>query len=189
MRSLLVVLSLLTACTVGGDLPPAGLDAAGGGGGGGGGGVIDAPGAAIDAPQLGSGSGSGSGGGSAAFKCRNQVTTGLTDGHHNAGMDCQDACHNHGFTLAGTLYTSAAGTTAIAGGTITVLGANGVSVDVVSQQNGNFYTSAALSFPVTVTASECPNIAPMSATVTAPGGCNANGCHNSAAGQGRVHLP
>ena len=189
MRTILTVsLAFVAACTVGEAGPPGGgqsIDAPTGGGG------QDAgsAGGGQDAAIAGDG-GIATDGGSAAFACRPKVTAGLGNGHHNPGMDCMDACHNHGFTAAGTLYTSTAGTTAIAGGTITVVGANGVSVDIVSQTNGNFYTSAALTFPIKITASECPSIAPMSATVPAgSGGCNKVGCHASAAGQGRVHLP
>ena len=41
-------------------------------------------------------------------------------GHHNTGKNCFDNCHNHGFTLAGTLYTNATGNTGFAGASITV---------------------------------------------------------------------
>lgn len=136
------------------------------------------------------GSGSGSGSGSGGFACRNQVPSNqLSSGHHNAGQDCLNSCHNHGFTLAGTLYTSAAGATAIAGGTITVTDATGKTFDVVSQLDGNFYTSTAVTFPVTVIASECPNIEMMTAPLTSKqGGCNNTACHQPNA-TGRVHLP
>jgi hypothetical protein len=125
------------------------------------------------------------------FACRDQVPSNqLTSGHHNAGQDCMNGCHNHGFTLAGTLFTSAAGGTAIAGGTITVVDATGKSFDVVSQQNGNFYTSTAVQFPVTLTASECPAVQAMTAGVpSGQGGCNRTGCHTATGGAGRIHLP
>ena len=126
----------------------------------------------------------------AAFTCRNQVPLAqLSSGHHNAGLDCMDGCHNHGFTLAGTLYTSSAGTTIIAGGTITISDAAGHTFDVVSQRNGNFYTSTAVTFPVTVIASECPATATMTESIASgSGGCNRTGCHTTG-GQGRIHLP
>ena len=127
---------------------------------------------------------------SSGFACRNQVPTAqLGDGHHNAGQDCMNGCHNHGFTLAGTLFAAANSTTPVLGGTITVTDANGKTFDMVSQLNGNFYTSNAVTFPVTVIASSCPNIQHMSATVAAgSGGCNKVGCHTAGA-QGYVHLP
>lgn len=174
--SLLVTL-LLAGCTttIGGPADPA-PDAAVAGGGGGGG-----PG----------GSGSGGGGGAATpdagTACKPVVTANLTSGHHNAGQNCV-ACHNGAsaplFTLAGTLEQAAGG--AMSGGTITIVDANGVSLDVVSQQNGNFYTAQTLAFPVTLTASACPTTTSMVSKASA-GGCATSGCHVSGA-QGAVHL-
>jgi hypothetical protein len=124
----------------------------------------------------------------AASACRNQVVAGLGNGHHNPGQDCMNGCHNHGFTLSGTLYSSAAGATAVTGGSITVTDAAGKTFDMVSQTNGNFYTTTAVTFPVTVVASSCPSIQHMAGSIAAgSGGCNMTGCH-TAAGQGRVHL-
>jgi len=182
MRFHLLGVVVISACTVG--IAPSGGPPGGGTGpdastqGG-----VDAPGGGmIDAP-LGSGSGSGSNG------CKNQVTTGLGDGHHNPGQDCQNACHNHGFTLSGTIYTSVNSNTAVTGASITVTDANGQSFDMVSQLNGNFWTSQAIAFPITVKASSCPAIVAMSGQVTqGNGGCNKSGCHTSGA-QGHIHLP
>ncbi len=125
-----------------------------------------------------------------AVACKTQVPANqLSSGNHNAGQDCMNGCHNHGFTLAGTLFTSSAGVTTIAGGTITVTDAGGHTFDVVSQLNGNFYTSTQVTFPVTVVASECPNTLAMSGSIpSGSGGCNRTGCHTTAA-QGRIHLP
>ncbi|HEY5923697.1 MAG TPA: hypothetical protein VIV11_18575 [Kofleriaceae bacterium] len=121
------------------------------------------------------------------FKCRDKVTL-VGDGHHNPGMNCQNGCHNHGFTLSGTLYTSAAGTTPVVGATITIKDADGFTYEMVSNQNGNFFTSSGMTFPVTVTASMCPDVAPMIGQITAGnGGCNKAGCHVAGA-QGRVFL-
>jgi len=120
------------------------------------------------------------------FACRNKVAS-VGSGHHNPGQDCQGSCHNHGFTLAGTIYAST--TTPLSGASITVTDAGGKSFDIVSQANGNFYTSQTIRFPVTVTASDCPSVAPMVAQVTATmDGCNQGGCHVTG-GQGRIHLP
>jgi len=110
-------------------------------------------------------------------------------GKHHPGEDCQGACHNHGFTLGGTLFAAANTTTPLAGATVTVVDAAGKSIDVVSQSNGNFYTSQAIAFPVTVTASLCPSVAPMVTKVTATmDGCNKAGCHVAGA-TGVIHLP
>jgi hypothetical protein len=123
--------------------------------------------------------------------CRDAVTP-VGSGEHNAGQACI-ACHagNAGpdFTLAGTLYTDAAGAAPLAGATITITDANGATFDMVSQQNGNFWTAEPLAFPVHVVASRCPDTQPMSGAIAAAGDCNAGGCHASGAAQGRIHLP
>ncbi|HJZ85087.1 MAG TPA: hypothetical protein VKN99_07935 [Polyangia bacterium] len=113
-------------------------------------------------------------------------------GHHNSGADCM-SCHNGNtagapkWFVAGTIYTSAIGGTPIAGATIHVRDANGQQLTLVSALNGNFYTSLSVVYPLTVSASACPNAAPMLATVAAPGGCNS--CHLSGGTPGRVRLP
>jgi hypothetical protein len=132
----------------------------------------------------------GSTGGSAdASNCKQPVTANLTSGHHNAGQDCMNGCHNHGFTLAGTLFASSAGGTPVVGGTVTVTDSAGKTFDMVSQQNGNFYTSNAITFPITIVGSRCPDTQMMASQVTAGnGGCNKTGCHTAGA-QGYIHLP
>jgi hypothetical protein len=72
----------------------------------------------------------------------------------------------------------------VVGGTITVTDAGGTSYALVSQDNGNFYTSQSLTFPVSVSASACPSSATMTAKVTT-GGCATSGCHVSGS-QGAV---
>ena len=90
------------------------------------------------------------------------------------------------FTLAGTLYD--AGGAAIPGGSITVKDASGATFDMVAQRNGNFYTSKAIAFPITVYASSCPTSLPMSGPIASGnGGCNKSGCHATGA-QGHIHL-
>ena len=54
----------------------------------------------------------------------------------------------------------------------------------MSAQNGNFWTTTALTFPIKVDASLCPATLPMSAAVSGNGACN--NCHNSTF---RVHVP
>jgi hypothetical protein len=132
----------------------------------------------IDAPP-------GSGTDAAGFACRNNVAN-VGSGNHNAGMDCMDGCHNHGFTLAGTLFAPGT-TTPVVGASITVTDAASKTFDMVVQRNGNFYTSTKVTFPVTIAASSCPDVAHMSASV-ATGGCNNSGCHMAGA-QGSIHLP
>ena len=96
------------------------------------------------------------------------------------------ACHNHGFTVAGTVFTSANSNTAVVGATVTVKDANGQVVDIVTQQNGNFYTSTQVAFPLTVMASSCPAATSMIGQVAqGGGGCNQTNCHSAM----RIHLP
>jgi hypothetical protein len=181
MRAVVVVIALLVCCA-------APIDTSSNQ-------AIDAPMAATDgkrvyhdAPRAVTDGGGASDGG---FTCRNQVTSGNDQGHHNPGMDCMDSCHNHGFTAAGTLYTDAGGATIVSGATVTVIDSIGNTYDFASQTNGNFYTSFALLPPISVYVSECPTIDMMAAQLAtdAQGGCNQTGCHASGSTQGRVHLP
>jgi len=123
--------------------------------------------------------------------CKNQQSP-PGNGHHNAGQNCMSSCHFHGFTLAGTLYTTSTGSTPISGAVITVKDASGSTFDIVTQTNGNFYTSNSVQFPVTVYASECQisqTSEVMTAAVTSSqGGCNMSGCHTTSA-QGHIKLP
>jgi hypothetical protein len=124
--------------------------------------------------------------------CINKMTSPGT-GHHHPGEDCNGACHNHGFSFAGTLYTTATGFTAITGATIVVKDAAGQTIKVVTQDNGNFYSTTPVTFPLTVYATECQisqTVSQMQATVqsSSNGGCNKSGCHTPTA-QGHIHLP
>src|SRR5882724_2348069 len=156
MKSLALLIALLAGCEVGSALPPGGggvpgIDAPGGGGGGGGGGGVLADAPSSDGPANG---------------CLPGTTAAAVgDGHHNAGQDCMNGCHAHGFTFAGTLYNNITGGTAVIGAHIVVTDANNQKIDIFSQQNGNFYTSATVAFPLTVLATSCPNIQHMSSTV------------------------
>jgi len=118
--------------------------------------------------------------------CENQMAP-PDDGHHYPGQSCFQGCHNHGFTLAGTLYNNATGNSAFAGATITVIDSNNKTVKIVTNANGNFYTNQALAFPVLTLASSCPSAVKMNAS--SPNGvCNAAGCHPGATNQ-QIHLP
>ncbi|MBX3156206.1 MAG: hypothetical protein KF773_09430 [Deltaproteobacteria bacterium] len=122
----------------------------------------------------------------APVACENNVPN-PPDGHHFSGRDCMDGCHNHGFTLAGTLFTNATGNTAYVGATITIVDANNARTDLVVRQNGNFYTSKSFAFPVKVRASSCPLGKDMVAT-SPNGRCNSGACHNQSTGV-QMHLP
>jgi hypothetical protein len=169
MRSIVVALSFVIAC-------------------GGSTGGMGSPDASTDS---GNGSGSGSGSGSGGLACKNKMTA-PGSGHHNPGQDCMNSCHNHGFTLAGTMYSSASGGSTLSGAVVTVKDSTGRTFDMVTMLNGNFYTSSAVSFPVTIMASECqlsqtPQVM-TAALQSSDSGCNKSGCHVSGA-QGRIHLP
>jgi hypothetical protein len=126
----------------------------------------------------------------APFMCRNKITMGLDNGHHNPGQNCQQGCHNHNFSMSGTLYSSAAGGAPVVGASITFIDANGVTGDMQTNLNGNFWWALPVAFPVKIIASMCPDIQPMVSMVTSTGGgCNQAGCHSGGGGPGRVHLP
>lgn len=126
----------------------------------------------------------------AAFVCRDKITAGLDNGHHNPGQNCQQSCHNHGFSMSGTLYSAASGGQPVVGASITFIDADGRTGDMQSNLNGNFWWALPVAFPVKIIASSCPDIQPMVAMVTAAGGgCNQSGCHSGTGGPGRVHLP
>jgi hypothetical protein len=180
MRPPIFLLAFLAACDVGQINGPPGAP------------VPDAPAGAIDGPSGGPDGAPASGGPDAAPSlCRNQVQT-ADSGHHNAGANCGvSGCHGGGgggpvWTVSGTLYASAAGATALAGATITVVDANGATHDIVSALNGNFYTGEAIPLPATVFASSCPNISKMTASISL-GSCNS--CHVGGNATGAVHLP
>jgi len=122
--------------------------------------------------------------------CDTAVAT-TTSGRHNPGQACLN-CHSSAggetpFTIGGTLYKGANGTTPIVGATIHLVDANGKDIPLVTAVNGNFWTTQAVVFPVTVKASRCPDTLAMVAPVTAAGGnCNMGGCHVAGA---RVYLP
>jgi len=124
-------------------------------------------------------------GGTSSFACR-PATSANGNGHHNAGADCWQ-CHS--FTVAGTLYSSASGGSAVAGATITVVDANNQTLDLVTGTNGNFYTNSSVAFPIKLYASSCPTVNMMVSQMTSTnnnnGGCNQSSCHSST----RIHLP
>jgi hypothetical protein len=113
------------------------------------------------------------------------------DGEHNPGTDCL-ACHSPNgegptFSIGGTLYDGVASNTPVAGATIRFTDANGLDHAMISALNGNFWTEDPVAFPITVSASSCPDTRPMNAPVQEAGGsCALGGCHTA---QFRVHLP
>lgn len=123
--------------------------------------------------------------GAAAADCTPAAGT-LPNGNHNAGLTCiQAGCHNGAgvppkWTIAGTVYTTLAGGAPVAGATVHVIDADGDELQLVTASNGNFYTAAPVTFPVTTRASKCPDSRPMVATVAETGAsCNIAGCHDA----------
>jgi hypothetical protein len=119
-----------------------------------------------------------------------------SSGFHNPGLSCvQSSCHSKSqksfgpFTVAGTLYAAVGGGTAVSQATIHLVDGAGKDIKLTTATNGNFFTDQAVTFPITVRASKCPNTdQPMVSTVAASGG-SCNSCHASGSNQGRVHLP
>ena len=110
-----------------------------------------------------------------------------SDGHHNAGADCL-GCHaglgsSLRWTVAGTLYTNASGSSPVSQATIQAVDARGLTVNIATATNGNFWTLSPVTFPLHVKASKCPSTAIMSSSVSS-GSCNS--CHGSGS---RIHLP
>jgi hypothetical protein len=106
------------------------------------------------------------------------------------GEDCL-TCHSsgdHAFTLAGTVFgdASAATSSGSSGVTVAVTDKNGTRVTLTSNAAGNFYTSQALVFPVSVEVRSGTAVAQMFTSAT-KGGCN--GCHAASGSIGRIHVP
>jgi hypothetical protein len=102
---------------------------------------------------------------------------------HYAGQECL-TCHANGqnaqlrWTIAGTLFQDTYGTVIRGGATVTVTDARGQVVSMVTDSEGNFYTSQAVSFPITTSASACPSTKAMSEKVLT-GSCNSGNCHDT----------
>jgi hypothetical protein len=102
---------------------------------------------------------------------------------HNKGQDCL-SCHATGqdpllrWTLAGTVWQDSFGTTPRTGATVTVVDARGLSLKLVTDVEGNFYTAQAVNFPITINASACPSTRAMVGKPT-QGSCNSSGCHDA----------
>lgn len=117
-----------------------------------------------------------------------------SSGNHNAGLTCiQSGCHTQArgslpgpMTIGGTLFTSLAGGTPVAQATIHVVDANNVDVKISTAQNGNFWSTQAIAFPIRLRASKCPNIDKAMGSSVASNGGSCNFCHGNG---NRIHLP
>jgi hypothetical protein len=117
--------------------------------------------------------------------CIPQLST-IDDGYHNPGTSCAaSTCHDGllpwpKWTVSGTLYDTHG--KELSGATVELTDAKGVTLNLVSAMNGNFYTDHPLTYPVRVSASLCPTTAPMVTLVDGPADCNS--CHTGAM---RIH--
>ena len=115
-------------------------------------------------------------------------------GRHNPNANCMNGCHGDGtggapiFTVGGTLSETAGASPAVLGATVTLTDNVGTVIDMITADNGNFWTEQAIEFPATIEVSLCPDTVAMPGPITT-GNCVA-GCHvaGGTAG-GRVHLP
>jgi hypothetical protein len=107
-------------------------------------------------------------------------------GTHNAGKNCMGGCHNHGFTLAGTV-TDGAGS-GVGGVEVRLVDANKKKISVYSGSNGNFYSSSSWVAPATVGVRNASAKNVMVTSLAASnGGCN--GCHATGGTQSKIHIP
>lgn len=110
---------------------------------------------------------------------------------HNAGKDCLiSGCHSSGgwkrFSIGGTIYTDAEGAATRAGAQIKVVDANGITVNLTSDQIGNFYSTQSMTAPFLITVSYRGRKVRMPGAASG-GGCNAGGCH-VVGSAGRVYI-
>ncbi len=120
------------------------------------------------------------------------IVTPAPDGHHNPGTSCiASGCHDGNtagaprFSIAGTLYTSKAGTAPRPGATIIIPTGGGNPLELVVAGNGNFWTATPMTVNTKPKASGCPNLVQMP-TATTSGNCNSAGCHGAGS---RIALP
>lgn len=111
--------------------------------------------------------------------------------NHNAGKDClTSGCHGSGgwkrFSLGGTIYTDSEGTAARAGAHIEAVDVNGITVNLTSDQIGNFYTAQSMTAPFMISVSYRGRMIKMPGAA-AGGGCNTDGCH-VAGSAGRIYV-
>jgi hypothetical protein len=111
-------------------------------------------------------------------------------GQHNAGRACL-TCHSAAggattFTIGGTLFSAATGGTAVAQATIHLVDGANNDVKLSTATNGNFWTTQAVTFPLKVRASLCPNTDQSMQSQITSGDCNSSSCHTSTF---QVHLP
>jgi hypothetical protein len=108
------------------------------------------------------------------------------DGHHNPGQNCMGACHNHGFTFAGTVVDGSG--LPVSGAEVRLVDSAGQGISVYAGTNGNFYSLQAWSGTAMVGARNAANTQLMAQSLTSSqGGCNS--CHATGGATTPIHLP
>jgi hypothetical protein len=106
---------------------------------------------------------------------------------HNQGLDCL-SCHQnqnlniaaqYRWNIAGTLWMDPYGVSPRAGATVQVVDATGLAVKMVTDSNGNFYSSQAVTMPLSALASACPGPNQKMNQNVVAGSCNGMGCHDA----------
>jgi hypothetical protein len=109
------------------------------------------------------------------------------------GSSCL-SCHTAGggapaFTAAGTVFAGGNSTAGVAGATVTIRPSSGATVVLTTNSVGNFYTSASLNPPLTISVSAGGRTNTMASTASS-GACGA--CHKpsatGASARARVHV-
>jgi hypothetical protein len=170
MTRIVVILSvfLAAACDVG-EIPLNGNGTDGGGGQGDGGG--------------GSGDAAGNGCAAAVTPAPGIHPHAAQGNSSNQGLNCMaaGACHGVGgagptFTFAGTVFAATAGAAPNAGAQVRVkFGA--MTLQAITDADGNFYSTQAVTYPATTNATKCPTVTAM-VTPLGTGNGQCNTCHN-----------
>ena len=119
-------------------------------------------------------------------------------GHHNAGQDCNQGCHNHGFTIAGTLYDSAGA--AIGGAEVRLVDSTGQVISIYTAtggSQGNFYSKTKFVGPAHIGVRNATGtqtmVTAIQSTAQAPastgGACSACHCTGGGCTIAAIHLP
>ena len=131
--------------------------------------------------------------------CTNAELTVAETGHHqprydktdNGGAGCMGgSCHNGNgigetYTAAGSLWDRrTSGGNPIAGAYIYIIDGNGKVVELMTAQNGFFWTDDELAAPIRTYASGCPSALAMEDDTS--GNCNSAACHHENA---KIYLP
>ena len=112
------------------------------------------------------------------------------DKNSGGGAGCLGQCHNGNglgetYTAAGSLWNRrTAGGDPIEGAYVYVIGADGKVVQLMTAQNGFFWTHEELAAPIRTYASGCPSVLAMEDNSS--GNCNSAACHSE---DNKIYLP